>query len=240
MPYAGSFNFAHMNNVAVRRYGKGCRFVMFMNNDVEANQTGWLGRLMSLAARHDIGAVGPALIFSNRRIQHAGVVIGYNDAAEHVGKLLPFDDEAGGRTLGANCILTSVRDYSAVTAACLLMRRSVFLAVGGFRKQLPVAFNDTDLCLRVRERGLRVLYDGNTVLHHDELTTRAQTDDLVHPEDTAWFYSTWRHLMHGADPFYHPALSLTVTDHILREELVVSPATPRVVTRALASDSRAP
>jgi GT2 family glycosyltransferase len=238
MPYAGPFNFAHMNNLAVRRHGKGCRFVLFMNNDVEAIHPGWLVRLMSLAARRDIGAVGPALIFSDRRIQHAGVIIGYGDAAEHVGKALPLQSDEGERTHGSNCILTSVRDSSAVTGACLLTRRSVFNAVHGFRKELPVAFNDTDLCLRLREHGMRVLYDGNTVLYHHESVTRAQTNDLVHPKDTERFYRTWRHMMHGADPFYHPSLSLTVADHILREELVVPQVAARVIAPSFAFNRR--
>jgi GT2 family glycosyltransferase len=229
MPYEGSFNFSRMNNLAVQNYGDVCDFVLFMNNDVEAKQKGWLDRMTSLAARPDIGIVGPALLFGDRRIQHAGVIIGYSDAAEHVGKFVPFEDETG-RTLGANCTLTSVRDFSAVTAACMIMRREVFAEVNGFNENLPVAFNDTDLCLRVRDLGYRVLYDGHTWLYHHESATRSHTNDLVHPEDTELFKLTWKHLMDGADPFYHPALSLTVQDHILTSNLVVSPAAPRMVT----------
>jgi len=233
MPYEGTFNFSRMNNLAATLHGRGCEFVLFMNNDVEAIEPGWLDRMASLAARPDIGAVGPALLFSDRRIQHAGVVIGFSDAAEHVGKFVPFEDEVGARSLGANCTLSSVRDYSAVTAACLMMRRSVFEEVGGFREDFAVAFNDTDLCLRVRVSGYRALYDGHTHLYHHESATRAKTNDLVHPQDTQLFQETWSHLMKGADPFYNPSLSLTVQDHVLCNDLAASPPEPRVVKISL-------
>jgi GT2 family glycosyltransferase len=230
MQYSGSFNFSKMNNAAIKKYGMQFEFVLFMNNDVEATRKGWLERLMSLAARPDVGAVGPALLFSDRKIQHAGVIIGYEDAAEHVGKFVGFEDDLGSRTDGANCTLTSVRDFSAVTAACLMMRTAVFREIGGYREELAVAFNDTDLCLRVRERGYRVLYDGHVFLYHHESATRAHTNDLVHPHDTELFQATWHHLMNGRDPFYNPALSLTVQDHVLADRLSVAPALPRVVT----------
>ncbi|WP_158806334.1 glycosyltransferase [Acidisoma sp. L85] len=229
MPYKGNFNFSRMNNLAVQQHSHGCEFVLFLNNDVEATEKGWLERMTSLAARPGIGIVGPSLLFGDRRIQHAGVIVGYSDAAEHVGKFVTFEDEAGARTLGANCTLTSVRDFSAVTGACLMMRLSVFQEVGGFREEFPVAFNDTDMCLRVRDLGYRVLYDGHTSLYHHESATRTQTNDLIHPEDTKLFQKRWKHLMHGADPFYHPFLSLTVQDHILAERLIVAPASPRIV-----------
>ena len=229
MPYVGSFNFSRMNNAAVEQHGDGCDYVLFMNNDVEAIERGWLDRMTSLAARRDVGIVGPIMLFADRRIQHAGVIIGFSEAAEHVGKFVDYEDETGSRTLGANCTLTSLRDFSAVTAACLMMRRAVFSEVGGFNETFAVAFNDTDLCLRVRERGYRVLYDGNTPFFHYESATRVRTNDLVHPEDTKLFQDTWMHLMNGRDPFYHPHLSLAVQDHILREDKVLGSMPPRVV-----------
>ena len=170
MPYDSTFNFSKMNNLAVQTHGKGSRFVLFMNNDVEAINPGWLNRLASLAVRPEVGAVAPALLFADRRIQHAGVIIGYGDAAEHVGKFVPFEDATGSRTLGANCTLSSVRDFSAVTAACLMMRRSVFTKINGFCEQFGVGFNDTDLCLRLRHQGYSVLYDGHTALYHHEFS----------------------------------------------------------------------
>ncbi len=223
MPYKGAFNFSRMNNRAVKRFGQDCEFVLFLNNDIEAIEKGWVERLASLAARPDVGAVGPLLLFGDKRIQHAGVIIGYSNAAEHVAKFTPFLNAEGGRTLGANSILTSVRDYSAVTAACLMMRRKVFEEANGFDEKLPVAFQDTDLCLRVRELGYRNLYDGHTVLYHHESATRSHTNDLVHPKDTERFRELWGHLFKGADPYYSPFLSLEVEDHTLRNDLV-SPA----------------
>ncbi len=219
MPYAGPFNFSAMNNAAVAIHGEGTEFVLFLNNDVEATQDGWIDRMRRLANRRDVGAVGALLMYVDRTVQHAGVVLGFNDSAEHALKFQPvFLDDHGRRNLGYNCALSSVRDYSAVTAACLMMRRSVFEQVGGFEDAFGVGFNDTDLCLRVREAGLRILYDGYTILYHYESATRSQTKQVFHPDDTLRMVTRWRSLITDGDRFYNPNLSLKTQDHVPREE----------------------
>ena len=219
MPYAGPFNFSAMNNAAVAAHGEGCRFVLFLNNDVEATQDGWVDRLRRLAARPDVGAVGPLLMYVDRTVQHAGVVLGFNDSAEHALKFQNvFLDKHGRRNLGYNCALTSVRDYSAVTAACLMMRRHVFDEAGGFDERFGIGFNDTDLCLRVGQAGLRILYDGATILYHYESATRSQTKQVFHPEDTTRMIAQWGLLLAAGDRYYNPNLSLTTQDHVPRED----------------------
>ncbi len=236
MPWSGPFNYAAMNNAAVRRHGEGCPFVLFLNNDVEAIQPGWVDRLRRLAARPGVGAVGPLLLYGDRRVQHAGVVLGFNGSAEHAFKFAdafldagpdgapaPADtpgraDLRGRRNLGYNCALTSVRDVSAVTAACLMTRRDVFEGVGGFDEGLAIGFNDTDLCLRLRAAGLSVLYDGHTMLFHHESATRSRTGQVFHPADTARLLERWGNLLRAGDPFYSPLLSLVSEDHVLRED----------------------
>lgn len=221
LPYGGAFNFARMNNEAVRRAGADCPFVLFLNNDVEILSDGWLGRLRSLAGRPDVGAVGPMLVYANDLVQHAGVILGFNGMAEHAFKLVPAYHD-GARNPGFNGALTATRDVSAVTAACLMMRRAVFDEVDGFDEALKIGFNDTDLCLRVRDHGYRVLYDGDVVIRHYESATRNAAEALLkHPEDTAAFKARWKAAIDGGDPFYNPLFSPEGTDHVLRRNRAV-------------------
>jgi GT2 family glycosyltransferase len=219
MPYQGRFNYSRMNNLAVRTYGADAEFVLFLNNDVEASHDGWLDRMRRLAARPDVGCVGALLLYADRRVQHAGVILGFNGSADHAMKFTDaYLDGKERRNVGYNCSLTSVRDYSAVTAACMMMRREVFDAVGGFDENFAIGFNDTDLCLRLRERGLKVLYDGGSVLFHYESATRGDTKQILHPEDTGRLLTRWRGILDEGDPFYSPLLSDRVQDHVLRED----------------------
>jgi hypothetical protein len=111
-----------------------------------------------------------------------------------------------------------VRDFSAVTGACVMMRRAVFAQVEGFDETFGIGFNDTDLCLRIREAGYRVLYDGYTILYHYESATRGQTKQVFHPEDTARMTMRWQEILSEGDPFYNPNLSLNTQDHVVRED----------------------
>jgi len=219
MPYKGVFNFSRMNNQAVRLHGQDAAFVLFLNNDIEATQNGWLDRLRSLANREDVGAVGALLMYKDRRVQHAGVVLGFNNSADHALRLQEvFLDDGGRRNLGYNCSLVSVRDYSAVTAACVMMRRDVFDQVKGFDESFGIGFNDTDLCLRIGATGYKILYDGYTILYHYESATRSQTKQVFHPADTKRMVKRWGKVLAAGDPFYNPNLSLRTQDHVPRED----------------------
>jgi GT2 family glycosyltransferase len=219
MPYRGVFNFSRMNNQAVKKHGADAEFVLFLNNDIEATQKGWLDRLRSLANRAEVGAVGALLMYVDRRVQHAGVVLGFNNSADHALRLQEvFLNDAGRRNLGYNCSLSSVRDFSAVTAACVMMRRSVFEEVGGFDESFGIGFNDTDLCLRIGAAGYKVLYDGYTILYHYESATRSRTKQVFHPADTKRMTKRWGALLAAGDPYYNPNLSLSTQDHVPRED----------------------
>jgi len=218
MPYAGPFNYARMNNAAVREHGGNARYVLFLNNDVEAIAPGWLPRLRSLAVRKEVGAVGPLLLYDNDRVQHAGVLVGFSGAADHAMKLANAYAGAGQREPGYNCNLTVVRDYSAVTAACMMMPMEVFREVKGFDERFAVGFNDTDLCLRVRAAGFKVLYDGHTVLYHHESATRIESKEVEHPEDDDRLRNRWERYFTQGDPFYSPLLTPRGTDHLLRSD----------------------
>ena len=228
MPYSGIFNYALMNNQAVRRYRSGELFLLLMNNDIEAVEPGWLQRMRSLAGRQDVGAVGTALMYNDRRVQHGGVIVGINGLADHALRFETVWEGDGSRTLGYNASLTSVRDFSAVTAACMMMRIEVFDEVGGFNEAFVVGFNDTDLCLRLRRAGYKVLYDGRTVLFHHESVTRIAKAELKHPKDDEKLREDWGHLLKAGDPYYSPLLELNGRDHRLRLE-PCGPAAARLV-----------
>jgi GT2 family glycosyltransferase len=231
MPHDGVFNFSRMNNLAVARHGEGADFVLFLNNDIEATQDGWLDRMRRLANRPDVGAVGALLMYADKTVQHAGVVMGFNDSADHALKFQNvYLNAEGRRNLGYNCALTSTRDYSAVTAACLMLKRAVFDQVGGFDEDFGIGFNDTDLCMRIRQAGFRILYDGTTVLYHYESATRSQTKQVFHPADTLLMITRWGEALRAGDPFYNPNLSLKTQDHVPRED-----KTCRVINRPRAT-----
>jgi len=206
-PYKGAFNYSKMNNEAAASCALEDEFLLFMNNDIEALTPGWFERMRALASQPDVGAVGATLLYPDGRVQHAGVVIGMGGYAEHAYKFEPFERN-GTRNPGYNCGLIAVRDWSAVTGACLMVRRAVFEAVGGFDEFLPVGFNDTDLCLRIRALGLSVLNDGFSVLRHHESATRRDTGSISHPADAMRFAEKWSHILAAGDPYYSPHLSL--------------------------------
>ena len=123
---------------------------MFLNNDIEIVRSGWLREMVSHAIRPDVGCVGAKLLYPDRRIQHAGVVLHEGPLAMHAFRLLDAND------LGYDAQLAGVRSYLAVTAACLAVRAAVFREVGGFDEVgLQIAYNDIDLCLKVDEHGYR-------------------------------------------------------------------------------------
>lgn len=202
----GAFNYSALNNKAALE-AKG-DVLLLLNNDIDVIGEGWLREMVSLAVRTDVGAVGAKLYYADDRIQHAGVRLG----AGH------FDNDTGiaghvghGRTRnepGYFGHLMLVRDVGAVTAACLAIRRDVFLEVGGLNEtDLKVAFNDVDLCLRIRQAGYRILWTPFAELYHFESVSRGS--DLA-PEKVVRFRAECRYMVDTwkpqlmNDPFYNP------------------------------------
>ncbi len=211
--YDQPFNYSAINNFAVKK-AKGS-IVGFVNNDIEVISPNWLGEMVSHALREDIGCVGAKLYYPNGSIQHGGVIVGYGGGAGHAHKDLPREDS------GYMDRLKLVQNYSAVTAACLVMRKSVFDEVDGLNeKDLAVNFNDTDLCLKVRAKGYRNLWTPYAELYHHESVSRGE--DLTPEKQTryekevaymkrVWHTDTWK------DPAYNSNLSLKREDFALRE-----------------------
>lgn len=177
LPFPGEFNFAAINNAAARR-AAGAVLVL-LNNDVELIDPGWLHALVAHAVRPDVGAVGARLLYRDGRLQHGGMVLGPAGRATHVLHGTPRDAP------GYMDQLAVTRDLSAVTAACLAIRAEVWAQVGGMNERLPVAWNDVDLCQRVRSAGFRVLWTPDAVLLHLEGETRGE--DAADPARQARF-----------------------------------------------------
>jgi GT2 family glycosyltransferase len=192
----GPFNWSTINNGAAAA-SRG-DLLLFMNNDVEATTPGWLLPMVEHAQRAEVGAVGARLLYPNRTIQHAGVVVGMSDAAAHVLQDLP-EDHPGYLTWAF-----MTRNCSAVTGACMMTARSLFDELGGFAADLPVAFNDIDYCLRLRARGRLVVYTPLAELVHHESRTRGHTDDAV---ELPRFQARWAETIAAGDPYHNPNLS---------------------------------
>lgn len=209
--YSGPFNFSTINNAAVLQLERNYSHYLFCNNDIEAIGPDWLERMLELGQRPDVGIVGAQLLYPDREtIQHAGVCVGAFGAAEHFGKFIRVGDIP--RYLGFSEILRSNHEVSAVTAACLLIRRDAYDAVGGFDQAFSVGFGDVDLCLRVGQAGYRIIQCAHAELLHHESFTRGKSRGVdPHPEDSTLFRSRWAHFLQEGDPYFNPALNLNST-----------------------------
>jgi glycosyltransferase involved in cell wall biosynthesis len=192
----GRFNFAWVNNRAAERVDG--ELLLFLNNDTEVIEPRWLSQMVGYAGFAGVGAVGARLLFPDKRIQHAGIVQGYyRGLAGPAFKLMPSWDN------GYLSYARVARNYSAVTAACMLTPRQTFLELGGFDEQhFEVAYNDVDYCYRLGERGLRSVYCADAELYHHEGHSRGFFD---RPQEIAAFR---RKYAGRRDPYYSPHLSL--------------------------------
>jgi GT2 family glycosyltransferase len=198
-PYTGPFNFAAMMNLGARSVPKGKHtHFLLLNNDTVAAHPGWLEHLASLAQRPDVGAVGATLLYPDHSIQHSGVIFGLAGPADHAHKFHTHG------TMGTNGSLFAVRDYSAVTAACMIVPCSAYEAVNGFDESFAIGFNDTDFCLRLKDKGYKILQTPYTVLFH--LESQSRLADRTHPADTKRFMDRYESFIKSGDPFYSPYL----------------------------------
>jgi GT2 family glycosyltransferase len=207
LPAPGPFNYARLNNQAAAA-ARG-DILLLLNNDTEVTEPGWLAEMVSLALRPEVGAVGARLLYPDGTLQHAGVVLGFGwprGVAGHVYLAEPGDH------LGERAMLGAVRGVSAVTAACLAVRREAYLAVGGMDEEsLAVAFNDVDFCLKLGARGLRNLWTPFATLLHKESASRGRDLDMAKAarleREVAVMRARWGALL-DEDPHWNPNLSL--------------------------------
>ena len=201
--YEKPFNYSAINNFAVKQTDG--EWLLFLNNDTEIIEPDWLMAMAEHVQRDEVGAVGAQLLFPNCTIQHAGIVLGLAGAANH-----PF---LQGKPTAAREI-RMIRNWSAVTGACLMMRRKVFNEVGGFDEEnFPIHYSDVDLCLRVQEREYWIVYTPYAKLIHHESASRGY-GALKNISQS--FIQKWSDLVNN-DPFYNPNLSRQKLDWSLRE-----------------------
>ncbi len=204
--YSGPFNFAAINNWAVAQLDGSHTHYLFCNNDIEAIEPGWLERMLELGQKPDVGIVGAKLYYPDRKtIQHAGVVVACCGVAENLGRFRQTGDAPV--DLGYMGSLICNHEVSAVTAACMLIRRTVFEGIGGFDQAIAVGYGDVDLCLRAGKQGYRTLFCAHAILLHHESFTRGRSQEDPHPEDTERFLAKWHALFETGDPYFNPNLS---------------------------------
>ena len=199
----GPFNYSLASNLGARS-AQG-DFLCFLNDDVGVITACWLERLVARAALDGVGAAGPMLYYRNDSVQHAGVILGAGGVADH-----PFKYHRRGYP-GYFSRAALEQDCSCLTAACLLVRRAVFEEIGGFDEALPVAFNDVDLCIKIRQTGARIVWTPSVEMYHHELLTLGhhaapqRREQFRH--DVELMRERWKDVL-ANDPCYNPNLSL--------------------------------
>ena len=206
------FNYSAINNYGAS-FAKG-EYLLLLNNDTEIINEDCLEELLGYCMRGDVGAVGARMYYEDDTIQHAGVVIGFGGIAGHCFVLQPRG------TTGYCHRIICAQDYSAVTAACMMVKKSAFDQVGGLTEELAVAFNDIDFCMKLREAGYLIVYNPYAELYHYESKSRGLEDT---PEkvarfnkEIATFEKRWPDIMRNGDPYYNPNLTLKSQDFSLR------------------------
>lgn len=206
------FNYSAINNYGAT-FAKG-EYILLLNNDTEIINEDCLEQLLGYCMRSDVGAVGARMYYEDDTIQHAGVVIGFGGIAGHCFVLQPRG------TTGYCHRIICAQDYSAVTAACMMVKRSAFDQVGGLTEELAVAFNDIDFCMKLRSAGYLIVYNPYAELYHYESKSRGLEDT---PEKVARFNKEiqiferrWPDIMRDGDPYYNPNLTLKSQDFSLK------------------------
>jgi len=207
----GEFNFPALNNRGVEKATG--EMIGLINNDIAVISPEWLKEMVSHAVRQEVGAVGARLLYPDNTIQHAGVITGIQGVAGHAFKGLKKSNP------GRNGRAMLIQNYSAVTAACILFRRKVYDEVGGMDdKNLAIAFNDIDFCLRIREKGYLIVYSPYAELYHYESASRGYEDTPEKQERFAkeidYMKEQWGETLQN-DPYYNPNLTLEKEDFSL-------------------------
>lgn len=208
------FNYSAINNFAAKE-AKG-EYLLFLNNDVEILTPDWMEEMLQNCQQEDVAVVGAKLYYPDDTIQHAGVVLGLGGIAGHIMCRASREDP------GYFGRMISVQEISAVTAACMMVKKSDFDAVGGLDETFQVAFNDIDLCMKFRAAGKKIIFTPYAELYHYESKSRGLEDtpekQFRFDKEVKRFQEKWAQQLEMGDPYYSPNLSVTEGDCSLRED----------------------
>lgn len=213
--YRGAFNYSRINN-----FGAGFatgEYLLLLNNDTQVITMNWLENMLMYAQRSDVGAVGAKLYYGDHTIQHAGVVVGLgaHRTAGHTHYKINYDN------LGYMGKLCYAQNVSAVTGACLMVKKSIFDDIGGLDEAFQIALNDVDFCLRLREKGYLNVFTPFAELYHFESASRGidvvdEAKAKRYEEESERFRTKWKEVLEKGDPYYNPNFSLDHSDYSLR------------------------
>jgi GT2 family glycosyltransferase len=205
IPFPDPFNYSRANNQGVAAATG--ELLVFLNNDTEVVTADWLEQLAYYAEQNDVGAAGALLAYPDQTVQHAGVALGMRGTADHTMRRFPIDVD------GYAGSLVCAREVSAVTGACLMIRKALFNEIGAFNEHFFTAYQDVDLCLRLRERGLRIISTPQARLFHHESVSRQSYYDMI---DRMLLLDRWEGVIERGDPYYNPNLNLECGDYSRR------------------------
>ena len=212
--YEGGFNYSAINNFGVR-YADG-EYILLLNNDTQVITANWLEELLMYAQRKDVGAVGAKLYYGDHTIQHAGVILGLG--AHRTAGHCHYKQER--QNLGYMGRLCYAQNFSAVTGACLMVKKSLYEEVGGLDESFAISLNDVDFCLKLREKGLLNVFTPFCELFHFESTSRGLDDQGEKAErynkESERFREKWKAVLEAGDPYYNPNFSLDKSDFSLK------------------------
>lgn len=206
------FNYSAINNFGIR-HASG-QYVICLNNDIQVITGGWMEELLGVCQREEVGVVGAKLYYPDDTIQHAGIVVGIGGIAGSL--FVGMKRERSGYLHKASLM----QDLSAVTAACMMVKKKAFEEAGGFEEKLAVAFNDVDLCLKIREKGYLVVYDPYVEMYHYESKTRGREDTKEKVRrfqgEIEYMRTRWIGILKEGDPCYNKNLSLSKWNYSLK------------------------
>lgn len=208
--YKGAFNYSKINNLGVENTTG--EYVLLLNNDTQVITPNWIEELLMYALRDDVGVVGAKLYYEDRTIQHAGIVVGLgaHRTAGHTHYRIP---EANVGYMGKLCYAQNV---TAVTGACMMVKKSLYEELGGLDEEFAVALNDVDFCLKVREKGLLNIFTPFAELYHFESKSRGSDKDdaraIRYQQESDRFKVKWEKVLEAGDPYYNPNFSLDHSD----------------------------
>ncbi|MBF0227669.1 MAG: glycosyltransferase [Desulfobacterales bacterium] len=209
------FNFSAINNYGVKESDS--EYIIFLNNDTEVICSEWIEAMLEFGQRQDVGCIGALLYFPDNTIQHGGVIIGARGIADHAHYRLPKNFP------GYMNRAYTIQNLSAVTAACMLTKKSLFEKIGGFDENFTHAYNDIDLCLKIRQKGYLVVFTPYAQLYHHESLTRGYENSLKKRirffNEKSKFLSKWKNVLKQGDPYYNSNLSLIKKPFSFKDEI---------------------